>query len=161
MLLIKHSKCKQFYPKQVAEGPESNCHHFVSIFFKLEISNLDVQGDSLMKQVPGVINTPGDPTRLFDSCQVTNNAKRIGATCYKYNERVNTHFFVCVKTPQFNGGLSLPIPWIKGYFISSSKNQIVCSPYLSIISLLPLERSISSNWFYQGLQAISSTFALP
>ena len=115
----------------------------------------------LMKQVPGVINTPGDPTRLFDSCQVTNNAKRIGATCYKYNERLNTHFFVCVKTPQFNGGLSLPIPWIKGYFISSSKNQIVCSPYLSIISLLPLERSISSNWFYQGLQAISSTFALP
>ena len=115
----------------------------------------------LMKQVPGVINTPGDPTRLFDSCQVTNNAKRIGATCYKYNERLNTHFFVCVKTPQFNGGLSLPIPWIKGYFISSSKNQIVCSPYLSIISLLPLERSISSNWFYQGLQAILSTLALP
>ena len=82
-----------------------------------------------MKQVPGVINTPGDPTRLFDSCQVTNNAKRIGATCYKYNERLNTHFFVCVKTPQFNGGLSLPIPWIIGYFISSSKNQIVHHTY--------------------------------
>ena len=23
---------------------------------------------NMMKQVPGVINTPGDPTRLFDSC---------------------------------------------------------------------------------------------
>ena len=25
-----------------------------------------------MKQVPGVINTPRDPTCLFDSCKVTN-----------------------------------------------------------------------------------------